>query len=81
MERPNIRFTDWYTVNNAVRDAAGNRLKNLLLSWNVLGLDVFETRRWDDLTSYEREAETAIGFTQKEDLESTSWKDLAEWDD
>ena len=81
MERPNIRFTDWYTVNNAVRDAAGNRLKNLLLSWNVLGLDVFETRRWDDVTPYEREAETAIGFAQKEDLESTSWKDLAEWDD
>jgi hypothetical protein len=81
MERPNIRFTDWYTINNAVRDAAGNRLKNLPLSWNVLGLDVFETRRWDDVTSYEREAETAIGFAQKEDLESTSWKDLAEWDD
>ncbi len=65
MERPNFRFTDWYAVNNAVRDAVGNGLKYLPLSWNVLGLDVFETRRWDNLTSYEWEAAMAIGFAKR----------------
>ena len=68
MERPDIGSTDWYAVDNAVRDTAGNGLKYLPLSWNVLGLDVVETRRWDDLRSYKREAAMAIGFAKKKTL-------------
>ena len=64
MEKPDFRFTDWYAVDDAVRDAAGDGLKYSPLSWNVLGLDIVETRGWDDLTSYEMEAATAIGFAK-----------------
>jgi hypothetical protein len=78
MERPDFHVTDWYAVDNAIRGAAGNGLKYLPLSWNMLGLDVVETLRWDDLTSYEQEAVRAIGFAKKEDLKPPLSSESAE---
>ncbi len=64
MERPDFCFTDWYTVSDAVRDVVGAGLNYSPLLWNVLGLDIIETRAWDDLTPYKQEAATAISLAK-----------------
>ncbi len=64
MDMPDFRFTEWYGVDDVVRDAADVGLKYSPLTWNVLGLNVIEMRAWDDLTQYEMEAATTVGFTR-----------------
>jgi hypothetical protein len=64
MEKPEFRFTDWYAVDDRIRDAADGGLKYSPLSWNVLGLDAVETRAWANLTSYEKESAESIGFAK-----------------
>ena len=64
MDMPEFRFKDWYGVDDDVRDAADVGLKYSPLTWNVLGLNIVEMRAWDNLTSYEMEAATTMGFTR-----------------
>lgn len=82
MERPAFRYVHWMDLEKGMRGVADVSLKYSALTWNVLGLDAIEGRGWTELTLFESEAATSVGFDQlswdcwQNHFKSYTWYDL-----
>jgi len=83
IERPEFRYEQWMSLDGeGDRSVAREVLKYTALTWNVLGLAEIEKRGWGDLTLYETEAASGMGFTQfnwdcwQNHFRSYTWEDL-----
>lgn len=59
-----VRYKHWMELERNKRQMLDTNLKYSPLSWNVLGLEKIESKGWNDLTVYEKEAAKFVGFAE-----------------
>lgn len=64
MNKPTYRYTNWFDLDDRVRNIASDGLKYDSFSWNVVGLHPVEARDWNDLTPVEQKTAELLDYSQ-----------------
>ena len=64
MNKPTYRYTNWFDLDDGVRNIASDGLKYDSFSWNVVGLHPVEALDWKDLTPVEQNSAELLDFSQ-----------------
>lgn len=82
-DKPTIRFTPYYKLDETTRNILEEKLGYVETSWNNFGLARVEKKRWSSLSSNERDAALLLGFHQGvwdcfvNHYEDYTWDELA----